>query len=46
MKKVLGILGLALVMTGCSLGDMDNTPTKQVEAYLNDYQTLNLIYIN
>ena len=41
MKKVLGILGLALVMTGCSLGDMDNTPTKQVEAYLNDYQTLN-----
>ena len=41
MKKVLGILGLALVMTGCSLGDMDNTPTKQVEAYLNNYQTLN-----
>ena len=41
MKKVLGILGLALVMTGCSLTDMDNTPTKQVEAYLNDYQTLN-----
>lgn len=41
MKKVLGILGLALVMTGCSLGEMDNTPTKQVEGYLNDYQTLN-----
>lgn len=41
MKKVLGILSLALVMTGCSLTDMDNTPTKQVEAYLNDYQTLN-----
>lgn len=41
MKKVLGILGIALVMTGCSLTDMDNTPTKQVEAYLNDYQTLN-----
>jgi len=41
MKKVLGILGLALVMTGCSLKDMDNTPTKQVESYLNDYQTLN-----
>ena len=40
MKKVLSILGLALVMTGCSLGEMDNTPTKQVEAYLNDYQTL------
>ena len=41
MKKVLSILGLALVITGCSLGDMDNTPTKQVETYLNDYQTLN-----
>ena len=41
MKKVLGILGLALVMTGCSLTDMDNTPTNQVEAYSNDYQTLN-----
>lgn len=41
MKKVLSILGLALVMTGCSLGNMDNTPTKKVEAYLNNYQTLN-----
>ena len=40
MKKVLGILGLALVMTGCSLGNMDNTPTKKVETYLNNYQTL------
>ena len=35
------ILGLVLVMTGCSLGNMDNTPTKKVETYLNDYQTLN-----
>lgn len=41
MKKVLSILGLALVMTGCSLGNMDNTPTKKVEEYLNNYQTLN-----
>ena len=41
MRKVLMILGLALVMTGCSLGNMDNTPTKKVETYLNDYQTLN-----
>lgn len=40
MKKVLSILGLALVMTGCSLGNMDNTPTKKVEEYLNNYQTL------
>ena len=40
MKKVLMILGLTLVMTGCSLGNMDNTPTKKVEEYLNNYQTL------
>ena len=41
MKKVLSILGLALIITGCSLGNMDNTPTKKVEEYLNNYQTLN-----
>ena len=41
MKKVLSILGIALIMTGCSLANMDNTPTKKVEAYLNNYQTLN-----
>jgi len=41
MKKLLSILSVILIMTGCSLGeDMDNTPTKQVEAYLNNYQTL------
>ena len=40
MKKVLGILVLALVLTGCSIGNMDNTPTKKVETYLNNYQTL------
>ena len=40
MKKALSIFGLALIMTGCSLGNMDNTPTKKVEEYLNNYQTL------
>ena len=40
MKKMLSIIGIALVMTGCSLGNMDNTPTKKVEEYLNNYQTL------
>ena len=40
MKKVLSIVGLALILTGCSLGNMDNTPTKKVEEYLNNYQTL------
>lgn len=41
MKKLLSILGIALIMTGCSFGtNMDNTPTKKVEEYLNNYQTL------
>lgn len=40
MKKVLGILGLVFIVTGCSIGNMDNTPTKKVETYLNNYQTL------
>lgn len=42
MKKILSIIGIVLVLTGCSLGmgDLDNTPTKQVEAYLNSYQKL------
>ncbi|HPF83306.1 MAG TPA: hypothetical protein PLV83_03945 [Bacilli bacterium] len=41
MKKIL-ILGVALLsITGCSLTkDMDNTPTKKVEEFLNKYQTL------
>ena len=40
MKKLLSIVGLALILTGCSLTNMDNTPTKKVEEYLNNYQTL------
>lgn len=41
MKKILSILSIGLILTGCSLGkDMRNTPTKQVETYLNQYQTL------
>ena len=41
MKKILSILTIALIITGCSLTeDMSNTPTKQVETYLNNYQTL------
>lgn len=42
MKKIISFLGLILLITGCSIGsDMSNTPTKQVEEYLNNYQTLN-----
>ena len=41
MKKILMFLTIAFVLTGCSLTEnMDNTPTKQVETYLNNYQTL------
>lgn len=41
MKKLLSILGIALVLTGCSIGkNMSNTPTKRVEEYLGNYQTL------
>lgn len=41
MKKVLSMVSLLLILTGCSIGNMDNTPTKKVEEYLNNYQTLN-----
>jgi len=42
MKKIFIIFSISFMLFGCSLGtSMDNTPTKQVEAYLNDYQTLN-----
>lgn len=41
MKKFLCTLALVLAVTGCDLGkQMDNTPTKKVEAFLNKYQTL------
>lgn len=41
MKKFLCLLGVLIVMTGCSLTEnMDNTPTKKVEAMLAKYQSL------
>ena len=41
MKKLFTFLSFTLILTGCSIGeDMNNTPTKQVETYLNNYQTL------
>ena len=41
MKRILIVLAFALILTGCSIGtNMDNTPTKKVETYLNNYQTL------
>ena len=48
MKKLLITLLLSLsLVTGCDMiDDMDNTPTKKVEAYLNKYQTLHDDIIN
>lgn len=42
MKKIFIILIILIVMSGCSLNinNIDNTPTKQVEKYLNNYQKL------
>jgi len=41
MKKIITFLVFALSLTGCSLGkNMNNTPTKKVEEYLGNYQTL------
>lgn len=41
MKKFLCLIGALIVMTGCSLTEnMDNTPTKKVEAMLTKYQSL------
>lgn len=39
MKKIILFI-MVLGLFGCSLSDIDNTPTKQVEAFLNNYQTL------
>ena len=38
MKKIIYIVLSILLLTGCT--DISNTPTKQVEGFLNKYQTL------
>ena len=41
MKKILSLVVIILLISGCSLGkNMENTPTKKVEAYLDSYQKL------
>lgn len=41
MKKIAAVVATILLMTGCSITkDLDNTPTKKVEALLNNFQTL------
>lgn len=39
MKKFILIVITTLVICGCT--NLDNTPTKKVESFLNNYQTLN-----
>lgn len=42
MKKLIYALLIMFCLTGCNLTkNMDNTPTKKVEAFLSKYQTLN-----
>jgi hypothetical protein len=40
MKKILSLLGIIILLTGCDLSKMYNTPTKQAEMFLSKYQTL------
>ena len=41
MKRILIVLTFIIMMTACNLGvKMDNTPKRQVEAYLDSYQKL------
>lgn len=40
MKKLFGLLAFVLLVAGCDLSVMTNTPTKQVEVFLNKYQAL------
>ena len=40
MKKILCIMSCLLILCGCNMMDMKNTPTKQVEKFFNNYQTL------
>ena len=41
MKKIIPLILLILLITGCSMGNkMTNTPTKKVEMYLDSYQKL------
>ena len=40
MRKFILFILLFLSLTGCSLSEIDNTPTKQVEELFNNYQTL------
>ena len=44
MKKILYVLLTVLLMTGCT--DLSNTPTKRVEEFLKNYQSLDSNVLN
>ena len=41
MKKILSLFIDCILLTGCETGELLNTPTKKVEMFLGNYQTLN-----
>ena len=45
MKKIIILLAL-IAVTGCSMLDVSNTPTKKVEEFLNKYQILDEEVLN
>ena len=46
MKKIFIFISLLLIMSGCSMKKVDNTPTKKVEEYLDGYQKLDSNVLN
>lgn len=47
MKKILLIITVTIFLSACTLSkESNNTPTKQVEAYLNSYQKLDSNVLN
>lgn len=40
MKKIVAVLFTILLMTGCGKGNLMNTPTKKVEMFFSNYQSL------
>lgn len=46
MKKIIALISLLFIFTACSLSDIDNTPTKKVEGFFNNYQTLDKLVLD
>ncbi len=40
MKKLILLVSMFIMLCGCNMLDMNNTPKKQVEKFFNSYQTL------